>query len=139
MCHRRLPFNIISLSSRSLFCCHISSQHCLYLNNLIVQFASACYLIRSHINYPTIATNMCIRVVERYAVCRCVYYSHAIDACPAYGRRDHAVRTKEVLVGYTCSRHSTTSSQPSTSQPRFPDSGYSSGSYSRNYTSSSRR
>ncbi|CAF9923512.1 hypothetical protein IMSHALPRED_005947 [Imshaugia aleurites] len=46
---------------------------------------------------------MCIKVVERYAVCRCIYYSHAVDTCPAYGRRGHSIKTIEVLVGYTCS------------------------------------
>ena len=30
---------------------------------------------------------------------------HAVDACPAYGRRGHRVKTLEVLVGSTCSRH----------------------------------
>ncbi len=49
---------------------------------------------------------MCIKIVERYAVCRCIYYSHDVDYCPAYGRRGHGVKTQEVLVGYTCSRHS---------------------------------
>ena len=48
---------------------------------------------------------MCIKVVERYAFCRCIYYSNAVDACPAYGRRGHGIRTQEVLVGDTCSRH----------------------------------
>lgn len=28
-----------------------------------------------------------------------------MDTCPAYGRRGHLIRTKEVLVGYTCSKH----------------------------------
>ena len=48
---------------------------------------------------------MCVKVVERYALCRCIYYSHQVDACPAYGRRGHKVKTQEVLIGYTCSRH----------------------------------
>lgn len=72
---------------------------------------------------------MCIKVVERYAVCRCLYYTHAVDPCPAFGR--HEVKLKEVLVGYTCSRHSVTGSQPSTQQPTYPDSGYFSGGYGR--------
>lgn len=67
---------------------------------------------------------MCIKVIERYAVCRCLYYSHAVDPCPAFGR--HEVKLKEVLVGYACSNHLATGSQPSTQQPPFPDSGYSS-------------
>lgn len=73
---------------------------------------------------------MCIKIVERYAVCKCIYYSHAVDACPAYGRRDHAVRTREVLVGYTCSKHSRT--RPTSAQgSSYADSGYASGSTSR--------
>ena len=48
---------------------------------------------------------MCIKVVERYTVCRCIYYSHAIDACPAYGRRGHSIKIQELWVGYACSRH----------------------------------
>ena len=48
---------------------------------------------------------MCIKIVERYCVCRCIYYSHAIDACPAYGRRGHSIKTQDVLVGSYCSRH----------------------------------
>ena len=76
---------------------------------------------------PVIAHNMCIKIVERYAVCRCIYYSHSVDACPAYGRRGHSVKTREVLVGYTCSRHSSNGSQ-SANQYNYPDSGYASGS-----------
>ena len=50
---------------------------------------------------------MCIRVVEKYAICLCVYYRHAVNPCPAYDERGHKVKIKEVLVGYCCSRHST--------------------------------
>lgn len=72
---------------------------------------------------------MCIKIVERYAVCRCIYYSHAVDACPAYGRRGHSIKTQEVLVGYTCSRHTVNRSRSGYSQQyNYPDSGYASGS-----------
>ncbi|KAL0631673.1 hypothetical protein Q9L58_009465 [Maublancomyces gigas] len=37
---------------------------------------------------------MCMRVVERYAVCKCVYFTHGIDQCSAYGRRGHLVQDK---------------------------------------------
>lgn len=47
-------------------------------------------------------------MVERYKVCRCVYYIHAVDACPSYGSRGHESRTEEVLVGSSCARHSGT-------------------------------
>ncbi|KAI5781942.1 hypothetical protein EDC01DRAFT_235021 [Geopyxis carbonaria] len=49
---------------------------------------------------------MCIRVVERYAVCKCVYYVHGVDQCSAYGRRGHEVEDRTVLVGHTCPQHS---------------------------------
>ena len=56
---------------------------------------------------------MCIKVVERYGYCRCIFYSHAVDPCPAYGRRGHSIKTQEILVGYSCSRHSSNFSQRS--------------------------
>ncbi len=48
---------------------------------------------------------MCIKIIERYALCRCICKSHAVDACPAYGRGGHEVKTREILVGDTCSRY----------------------------------
>jgi len=47
---------------------------------------------------------MCLRVVERYAVCGCIYHVHGIDACSAYGR--HSVADRIVHVGYACPTHS---------------------------------
>ncbi|KAL2350309.1 hypothetical protein BJ546DRAFT_452086 [Cryomyces antarcticus] len=47
---------------------------------------------------------MCIRIIEKYAVCGCVYYIHAVDACAAFGR--HPVVDRIVLVGYLCPQHS---------------------------------
>jgi hypothetical protein len=47
----------------------------------------------------------CYQVVERYSVCRCLYYKHAINACAAHGQRGHVVQEKTVLVGYACSSH----------------------------------
>lgn len=70
---------------------------------------------------------MCIQVIERYAVCRCLYYKHQVDACSNYRRRGHDVQTREVLVGYTCNKHSTNGSQ-SSQYYDYPDSGYASGS-----------
>jgi hypothetical protein len=49
---------------------------------------------------------MCVQIQERYAVCRCLYYIHALDSCPAYGRRGHDIRSEEILVAYSCPRHS---------------------------------
>lgn len=84
---------------------------------------------------------MCIKIVERYAVCRCVYHSHAVDPCPAYGRRGHSIKTQDVLVGYTCSRHAVHGSRSGSSHHyNYPDSGYGSGSTSgRNADGSFRR
>jgi len=73
---------------------------------------------------------MCIQVVERYSVCRCLYYRHSIDPCPARATRGHCIQEKTVYVGYACSQHgrgrSDIHSQP---QGRFSDSGYSSGGF----------
>ena len=49
---------------------------------------------------------MCIQVVERYSVCGCLYYSHQVDPCPSYSKRGHKIATREVLVRYACSKHS---------------------------------
>lgn len=48
---------------------------------------------------------MCFKLVECYAVCKCIYHSHSVDACPAYGRNGHDVKIKEVLVSYSCAIH----------------------------------
>ena len=49
---------------------------------------------------------MCIQVIERYALCRCLYYKHQIDFCSNYRRRGHCVQCREILVGYACLKHS---------------------------------
>jgi len=49
---------------------------------------------------------MCIQVIERYAVCRCIYYIHEVDRCALYGQRGHEVSERVVDVGYTCPDHS---------------------------------
>jgi hypothetical protein len=49
---------------------------------------------------------MCIQVVEVYAVCRCVYYTHEVDRCALYGQRGHKVSKRIVDVGYACPDHS---------------------------------
>ena len=48
---------------------------------------------------------MCYRLIERYAVCRCRYYVHAIDPCILYGYKGHSAEDRILLVGYLCSRH----------------------------------
>lgn len=71
---------------------------------------------------------MCIQVIERYSVCRCLYYKHAVDPCAARAQRGHSVQERTVLVGYACQSHSRQRSTPlDGSQRQFrPDSGYSS-------------
>src|SRR5437762_5332781 len=49
---------------------------------------------------------MCYFVVERYSVCRCLYYKHSIDMCAAHETDGHPVQERTVLVGYACERHS---------------------------------
>jgi hypothetical protein len=49
---------------------------------------------------------MCYQVIERYSVCKCLYYKHLIDRCHARDQRGHHVQEKTVLVGYACSSHS---------------------------------
>ncbi|OBT70236.1 hypothetical protein VE03_00054 [Pseudogymnoascus sp. 23342-1-I1] len=43
---------------------------------------------------------MCYRLVERYSVCRCIYYKHNVDMCAAANQQGHAVQEKTILVGY---------------------------------------
>lgn len=85
---------------------------------------------------------MCYRVVERYAACRCLYHQHNVDMCPAYGTRGHYPQERTVLVGYACSRHS--SSRQSYTAPLegrgvLPDSGYESRDSGRSSSRRSRR
>ncbi|KAF2142734.1 uncharacterized protein K452DRAFT_225808 [Aplosporella prunicola CBS 121167] len=49
---------------------------------------------------------MCIRLVEKYAVCGCTYHVHSIDPCASYGH--HAVVDRVVSVGYCCTSHAKT-------------------------------
>ncbi|KAF1959670.1 hypothetical protein CC80DRAFT_352074, partial [Byssothecium circinans] len=49
---------------------------------------------------------MCYQVVERYSLCRCLYYKHSLNPCSAHGQQGHTVQEKAVLVGYSCSSHS---------------------------------
>ncbi|EKD21330.1 hypothetical protein MBM_00443 [Drepanopeziza brunnea f. sp. 'multigermtubi' MB_m1] len=40
---------------------------------------------------------MCYIVVERYSVCRCLYYKHSIDRCASYGQQGHKIQERTVL------------------------------------------
>ncbi|KAH8687212.1 hypothetical protein BGZ60DRAFT_342302, partial [Tricladium varicosporioides] len=44
---------------------------------------------------------MCYLVVEKYSVCRCVYYKHNIDMCAAYGTQGHGIQERTTLFPTT--------------------------------------
>ncbi|KAF2211665.1 hypothetical protein CERZMDRAFT_42825 [Cercospora zeae-maydis SCOH1-5] len=70
---------------------------------------------------------MCIQVIERYSVCKCLYYKHAVDPCPAMRQRGHQLKEKTILVGYACASHSRGRiHHPAIELPTqvLPDSGY---------------
>ncbi|KAH7148645.1 hypothetical protein EDB81DRAFT_883054 [Dactylonectria macrodidyma] len=48
---------------------------------------------------------MCYQLVELYSACRCLYYQHAVDRCAGYGRPNHYVEQRTILVGYVCGLH----------------------------------
>ena len=139
LCHRRLPSNINFSCQLLAFTHHIppfiqlrkdEQQYCkLFISHLIPTQRSD----------STSTEVMCIQVVERYAVCRCIYYRHAVDPCPGYGRRDHRTIVKEVSVGYKCSKHSTAKQYTTSQHYNYPDSGYGSGSSSRPQSGGFRR
>ncbi|KAH8796397.1 hypothetical protein BGZ57DRAFT_937105 [Hyaloscypha finlandica] len=83
---------------------------------------------------------MCYLVVERYSVCRCLYYKHNVDMCAAYGQQGHPIQERTVLVGYACDQHSQYQ-QPAESSSRggYSDSGYGTASHGSHRHQSSRR
>ncbi|KAL2070045.1 hypothetical protein VTL71DRAFT_14725 [Oculimacula yallundae] len=48
---------------------------------------------------------MCYRVVERFNICGCHYYTHDVDMCAACDVKGHGIQEKTVLVGYACDKH----------------------------------
>ena len=85
------------------------------------------------VDYPRrlwILLDMCYQVVERFSVCRCLYYRHSIDPCAAHGQRGHTVQEKTVLVGYACGVHSSHRPEAIYGAGVLPDSGYESGPFS---------
>ncbi|OAF59900.1 hypothetical protein VC83_03029 [Pseudogymnoascus destructans] len=70
---------------------------------------------------------MCYRLVERFSVCRCVYYEHSIDMCAAANQHGHRIQEKTILVGYLCGHHSDQDTHQSSSfTTGFTDSAYAS-------------
>ncbi|KAK1915167.1 hypothetical protein P3342_002974 [Pyrenophora teres f. teres] len=51
---------------------------------------------------PLLGT-MCIRVVEKFPVCGCIYHVHSVDRCASYGR--HPVVDRIIWVGASCPDH----------------------------------
>lgn len=89
-----------------------------------------------------LVATMCYQVIERYSVCKCLYYRHSVDPCPGYNQRGHGVQEKTVLVGYACSSHSRRRAEGQATSSRSgnqPDSGYASGGAAFQYSSSYRR
>ncbi|KAF2823916.1 hypothetical protein CC86DRAFT_297717 [Ophiobolus disseminans] len=46
---------------------------------------------------------MCLRLVEKFPACGCVYHTHAVDRCSYYGR--HSVIDRTIWVGLSCPHH----------------------------------
>lgn len=46
---------------------------------------------------------MCLRVVEKYAVCGCIFHVHGVDACSDYD--EHDVVETVTRVGEACPMH----------------------------------
>jgi hypothetical protein len=49
---------------------------------------------------------MCIKIVEKFAACGCIYHTYPIDPCPRYGKSGHKTQIIETQVGYACQHHS---------------------------------
>ncbi|KAK2609443.1 hypothetical protein N8I77_002940 [Diaporthe amygdali] len=60
---------------------------------------------------------MCFQVLELYSACRCLYYQHAVDRCPEYGKRGHNINQRKILVGYACFDHSRENAQYCFNEP----------------------
>jgi hypothetical protein len=48
---------------------------------------------------------MCYQLIERYNLCRCLYYQHAVDKCALNGRLGHNVISRTICVGMACAQH----------------------------------
>lgn len=116
----------------------LSSFRLLQTSKIRYTFATRSICARSSLSWSP-PPSMCILVVERYAVCKCLYYRHNIDMCAAYGTRGHAVRERTVLVGYCCEKHSGYEEERSSRREEYSDSGYHTSSHRSHRHTSSRR
>lgn len=69
---------------------------------------------------------MCKQIIEVFPGCKCVYYVHAVDPCPAKTSKNHKVSRREVYVGGSCKEHSKPKGQTS-QRYSYADSGYGTG------------
>jgi hypothetical protein len=70
---------------------------------------TSCFSVPTILHIPSTDSNshtssMCLRVVEKFPACGCVYHVHAVDRCSYYGR--HQVVDRVVWVGHSCPDHS---------------------------------
>ncbi|KAK4215420.1 hypothetical protein QBC37DRAFT_419275 [Rhypophila decipiens] len=49
---------------------------------------------------------MCFQIVELFSACKCLYYQHTVDKCPAYGSPGHGIYRWTRVVGVACFEHS---------------------------------
>lgn len=129
--------SLILSSSLTLVRAHTFCFTCLHSRSFAV-IATSTSNHSKQSELPLTITTMCIQLVERYSVCKCLYYRHAVDPCSGYKQRHHTVQERTMLVGYACPSHSLRYSQgPSSSsqQANHSDSGYSSGGAAFQYSS----
>jgi len=90
------------------------------------------YLHESEQSAKTL-TMLFLNLYQRYALIiypsRCIYHTHAVDACSSWGQKGHATTERTVYVGYTCPTHSTQQTQSFCPPSTLSDSGYASGSH----------
>jgi hypothetical protein len=124
----------------------ISYHHCnLFWHLSIIYYPPPIYL-PSPIGITTppplspSTVTMCYLVVERYSVCRCLYYQHSVDMCAAYGTQGHPIQERTILIGYTCEKHSMHQEQEDFgSREGYSDSGYGTASHGSSHMHSSRQ
>ena len=51
---------------------------------------------------------MCIRLIEVYAACHCLYFEQEVQPCASYGQKGHVITVQYIPVGYLCESHART-------------------------------
>lgn len=76
------------------------------VRDLLVRVGAAILLfLRVFMTHGIETLTMCLLLIERYSVCQCLYYQHAVDRCPQYGQPGHSVAGRTIWVGSTCNKH----------------------------------